>query len=179
MWVTSLHIQKMRNLALEPGYCLRFCNSRSKVKANRYYLFWLSLRFWTLFWIIFCEICGVKMILFFPVAKKRSKTPSFNHCIMAIASSIPWKATKIKAWDTKRKKSEASSFKQFSQRLLDNEVFQNSLKILLYRNQNTLPLLFILSKVGIWDTVQILPVGITETPFSAFNSEYSAIQTKI
>lgn len=48
-----------------------------------------------------------------------------------MASSIPWKTTKIRARDTKKKKSEASSFKQFSQRLLDNEVFQNSLKILL------------------------------------------------
>lgn len=46
---------------------------------------------------------------------------------MEIASSIPWKTTKIRARDTKRMKSEASSFKQFSQRLLDNEVFHKIL----------------------------------------------------
>lgn len=138
--------QAMRNLALEPGYCLWLCNSRSKVKANRYYLFWLSQRFWTLFWNIFCEICRVKIIPFLPAAKKRSKTPSFNHRVIGIASSIPWKSTKIKAWDTKRKKSEASSFKQVSQRLLDNKVFQNSWKYFCDRNLNTFPLLFILIK---------------------------------
>lgn len=33
--------------------------------------------------------------------------------------------------------------------------------------------------MGIWDIVQILPVGITETSYSAFNSEYPALQSKI
>lgn len=73
----------------------------------------------------------IKMILFLPAAKNRTKTLSLSCCIMEIASSVPWKAVKIRARYTKRKKNEASSFKQFRQRLLDNEVFQHSLKILL------------------------------------------------
>lgn len=161
-----------------PG-TLWLCNSRSKVKANRCYLFWLLLRFWTLFWNTFCEIRGVKIILFLPATKKRSNTLSFNHCKMEIASSIPWKATKIRARHTKRKKSEASTFKQFSQRLLDNEVFRNSLKILLWQKPKHPSSSIYTQQVGIWDIVQILPVGITETSFSAFNSDYPALQSKI
>lgn len=90
----------------------------------------------------------IKFMLFLPTTKNRSKTLSFDQCIMEIAPSIPWKAVKIGARDTKRKKSEASSFKQFSQRLLDNEVFQHSLKILLWQKPKTSFLFYLYSASG-------------------------------
>lgn len=170
-WATFLLIKVSENWPWNLLVAYRFATAEAKSKQKDVSSFDCYYGFELYF--------EIKIILFLPAVKKRSKTLSFNHCIMEIASSIPWKAVKIRARDTKRKKSEASSFKQFSQRLLDNEVFQHSLKILLWQKPKHPSSAIYTQQVGIWDIVQILPVGITGTSSSAFNSDYPALQSKI
>lgn len=62
---------------------------------------------------------------------------------------------------------------------LDNEVLQHSLKILLWKKPKHPSSSIYTQQVGIWDIVQILPVGIAGTSSSAFNSDYPALQSEI